>query len=247
MEYVDWYGFRKLEFKFEGRDACIVFPKNSGWGNGHWCCKMEYPDAFTELEIDLLKNGFHRAYLRNKNRWGMDEDQDMKAKFADYLEMEFGLCHQFMPIGMSCGGLHSVNFASRYPHRVSVLYLDAPVMNFLSCPMGLGSGISLDNGGGWKELVEAYGFTTSSVLTYREHPIDRIPILIKNKIPVVLVYGEKDVTVPYVENGEILEKAYRKCGIPLWCKGKKECGHHPHGLENRKELLEFIRSQISRL
>ena len=244
MEYKDWYGYKRIDFQFEDRQAFIVFPNHEGWGSGHWMCKMEYADAFPELEIDLLENGFHRAYMENKNRWGTDVDHDARVRFADYLEKEFGLSHKFVPIGMSCGGLHSVNFASRYPERVSVLHLDAPVMNLLSCPLGLGVGEALAGDGGWKEIVDVYNFTKSSILTYREHPMDRIPTLIAHQIPVALVYGDSDVTVPYIENGKRLEDAYRKAGVPLFCEGKAGCGHHPHGLENRGNLLEFIRRHI---
>ena len=117
-------------------------------------------------------------------------------------------------------------------------------MNLLSCPMGFGVGGSLDNGGGWQELVNAYGFTISSLLTYREHPIDRIPTLIAHKLPVALVYGDSDPVVPYIENGKVLEDAYRKAGLPFFCIGKADCGHHPHGLEDNTELLAFIAAQI---
>ena len=117
-------------------------------------------------------------------------------------------------------------------------------MNLLSCPLGLGVGEALDGDGGWKEIVDVYNFTKSSILTYREHPMDRIPTLIAHQIPVALVYGDSDVTVPYIENGKRLEDAYRKAGVPLFCGGKAGCGHHPHGLENRGNLLEFIRRHI---
>ena len=244
MEYQDWFGYKRLNFKFEDRSAFIVFPNHEGWGSGHWMCKMEYADAFPELEIDLLENGFHRVYMENKNRWGTDIDHDARVRFADYLKKEFGLSHKFVPVGMSCGGLHGVNFASRYPDRVSVLYLDAPVMNLLSCPMGLGVGESLAGNLGWQEIVEVYGFTESTILTYRDHPMDRIPTLVDHKIPVALVYGDSDEIVPYIENGKMLEDAYRKAGLPLFCEGKAGCGHHPHGLENRKSLLEFIYKNI---
>ncbi|MBR5222117.1 MAG: hypothetical protein IKV66_14120 [Clostridia bacterium] len=244
MTYSDWNGFKRLDFTFEDRRAILVFPKNEGFGTGHWACKMEYFGAFPQLECELLENGFHLAYMENKNRWGCDVDHDARVRFADYLKKEYGLSHKFIPVGMSCGGLHSVNFASRYPDRVSVLYLDAPVMNLLSCPMGFGVGGSLDNGGGWQELVNAYGFTISSLLTYREHPIDRIPTLIAHKLPVALVYGDSDTIVPYIENGKVLEDAYRKTDLPLYCVGKADCGHHPHGLEDNGELLAFIAAQI---
>lgn len=245
MQYSDWHGFRRADFRFEDRDALIVFPHREGWGSGRLMMKMEYFDAFPKLETELLDAGFHLAYFRNKNRWGTDPDHDARRRFADFLVEQLHVNPRFVPIGMSCGGLISVNFASRYPDYVSLLYLDAPVMNLLSCPMGFGIGDALGEGdSGFREIEAAYGFTRSSLLTYREHPIDRIPTLIGHGLPVALVYGDSDTTVPYIENGKVLEDAYRKTGLPLYCVGKRGCGHHPHGLDDNTELIRFIRENM---
>ncbi len=241
MQYSEWNGFRRVDFMFEDREALVVFPEKEGWGSGKWACKMEYFGAFPALEIALLQNGFHLAYIKNINRWGTDPDHHARARFAKYMAETYGVEEKFVPVGMSCGGLHTVNFASRYPALTSVLYLDAPVMNLLSCPMGFGEGDALGDGdSGWREIVDAYGFTLPTLLTYREHPIDRIPTLLAHKLPVALVYGDSDSVVPYKENGLVLEEAYKKAGIPLFCQGKAGCGHHPHGLEDLTELLAFI-------
>ena len=71
--------------------------------------------------------------------------------------------------------------------------------------------------------------------------MDRIPTLIEHKIPAALVYGDSDPVVPYIENGKVLEEAYKAAGIPLFCEGKAGCAHHPHGLEDRTALLAFFR------
>ena len=107
--------------------------------------------------------------------------------------------------------------------------------------MGFGVGESLgENGSGWQEIVDAYGFDLPKLLTWREHPIDKIPVLAEHKIPVALVYGDSDPVVPYVENGIVLEKYYKEHNLPLFCEGKEGCGHHPHGLEDNTGLADFI-------
>ena len=238
--YSEFCGFRRADFKFEGRDALIVFPENPD-PHGRWMMKMEYFGAFPALEEELLRRGWHLCYLTNVNRWGTDVDSDAKARFADFISHEFGLEKRFACIGMSCGGLCSVNFAAKHPEYVSVLYLDAPVMNLLSCPMGFGIGNALGDGdSGWREIEAAYGFDLPALLTYREHPLDKIPLLAENNIPVALVYGDSDDVVPYVENGAVLEKYYREHGLTLFCEGKAGCGHHPHGLEDCMPLADFI-------
>lgn len=241
MEYTysEWCGFRRADFKFEDRDALIVFP--SCGKNGKWIVKMEYFGAFPELEIELLSRGWHLLYLRNNNRWGTDDDSDAKARFADFVSAEFGLENRFSCVGMSCGGICSVNFAARHPDKVGVLYLDAPVMNLLSCPLGFGRDDGMeDKMAVWQEVADAYGLDIPTVLTWRNHPIDKIPILAEHRIPVAMVYGDMDNIVPYNENGIVLEKYYREHDLPLFAEGKKNCGHHPHGLEDIKPLADFI-------
>ena len=245
MEYTvsEWFGYERRDFRFGDRDALIVLPK--GKPNGKWAVKMEYFGAFPNLETELLSRGWCLAYLRNVNRWGTDADSDAKAAFVPFVAEEYGLERRFACVGMSCGGLCSVNFAAKYPSLVSALYLDAPVMNLLSCPMGFGAGEALGGDRGWEEIQSALGFRdVSELLLYRGHPMDRLEPLAENRIPVALVYGEADTTVPYLENGIALERLYRQRGLPLFCAGKPGCGHHPHGLENPKPLTDFIEAWV---
>ena len=231
--------FRQIEFEFEGRYATLIFPPE-GTANTRWMMKTEYFGAFPAVEINLLHRGYHLAYLKNINRIGTDIDTDAKARFAKHLHETYGLAEKCVPVGMSCGGLQAVNFAAKYPDLVSVLYLDAPVMNFLSWPFGMGD-CFVDRGEAQqKEVLDALGMTKSELICFRGHPIDKIPALIREKIPVVMVYGDSDNVVPYPENGAVLEKAYRQAGLPLSVHGKQGCGHHPHGLANPAPIIDFI-------
>ena len=90
------------------------------------------------------------------------------------------------------------------------------------------------------EFVAATGLDLPKLICYREHPIDKMHILLENKIPVILVYGEEDDTVPYVENGAHLERYYRENGGTIVTIGKPGCGHHPHGLEDTTPIIEFV-------
>ena len=231
--YSEWGGFRRADFRFEDRDALIVFPKCEK--NGKWLVKMEYFGAFPELEFEMLNRGWHLAYLQNHNRWGTDDDSDAKARFADFVSAEFGLENRFSCVGMSCGGICSVNFAARHPDKAGVLYLDAPVMNLLSCPCGLG--VATDKL--YAEFFEAMGLTVSELLNYRSHPVDFIGDLIEHRVPIALVCGDSDSVVPYIENGAILSAAYRKTDIPFFEELKTGCDHHPHGLNDNTQLIDF--------
>jgi len=229
-----WNGFRRLDFTFEGRDAILVFPETPN-EKKNWLLKTEYFGAFPAFEVEMLGRGWHLAFIKNVTRWCLDEDLDLKKRFAEYLSREYGLYEKCIPVGMSCGGLIGSKFAARHPECVSALYLDAPVMNLLSCPAGLGG----SDPSMWEEFKKATGMDMSQLICYREHPIDRMHILREHNIPVALIYGDSDTVVPYEENGAIFEKYYRESGGILLAIGKKGCGHHPHGLEDNTPLIEF--------
>lgn len=235
MEERIWNGFRQIKFSFEGREAILVFPETAN-ENKNWLLKTEYFGAFPNFEIEMLKRGWHLAYIENITRWCLEEDIEVKKRFLEYLREEYGLYKKCVPVGMSCGGLIACKFAAKYPHLVSALYLDAPVMNLLSCPARVGGRAS----GMLNEFIEATGITLSELLSYREHPIDKMPVLLKNNIPIVLVYGDYDDVVPYHENGMLLEKYYKINGGNLLVIGKSRCGHHPHGLEDNTPIIQFV-------
>ena len=235
MNKTTWNGFDRIDFSFEGREAILVFPKTAN-ANKNWLLKTEYFDAFPDFEIEMVKRGWHLAYIKNVTRWCLDQDLDLKKRFADYLQSEYGLYKKCVPVGMSCGGMIGCKFTAKYPEHVSALYLDAPVMNLLSCPAGVG----VAKNDLMAEFVNATGMTISDLLSYREHPIDKMQDLLDNKIPVFIVYGDSDDIVPYTENGAMLEKFYRKNGGTIITIGKKGCGHHPHGLKDNTPIIEFV-------
>ena len=236
-EMTEVFGHQCVCFSFLGRNARLIFP--SGKANGRWLLKTEYPDAFPALETEMLRRGYHVAYVANKTRWGCDEDSDVKAKFAEFLHTEYGLSEKCVPVGMSCGGLQAVYFAARYPQHVAALYLDAPVMNLLSCPWYVGRSTETREGM-HEEFLRHTGITLSELINYRNHPIDNAPKLLSANIPIVMVSGDADTVVPYHENGAYLEKLY-KTGEGIIEVYIKEGGdHHPHGLKNNTPIVEFI-------
>jgi len=201
--------------------------------------KTEYWHAFHEAaEIELANRGFTLCYIKNDNRWGTDEDLDRKARFIRHVQNEYGLVNTCVPIGMSCGGLFAIKLAARYPELVSCLYLDAPVVNYLSCPGGFG--LRRDNNS-LDEMLHALGMeSVSQLLSYRDMPLDHIPDLVAHKIPIVMVVGDQDDIVPYIKNGILIEQAYKKAGVPIEVYMKPGCGHHPHGLEKNQPVVDFI-------
>lgn len=233
-----WLGHDCARFVFEDHEAIVVFPKKS---NGWLSVKMEYWDAFQEsAEEPLLNAGFHLCFLKNDNRWGMDADLDRKTRFIRHLQKTYSLKEKCVLIGMSCGGLMSVKFAAKYPEMVQCMYLEAPVLNYMSCPCGFGVGRALYDGGIPEILGALQLENISQLLCYRDMPLDKLPELVKHRIPVVMSAGDSDQVVPYCENGICVEKAYKEAGIELEVYIKPGGDHHPHGLPDPKPVVDFI-------
>ena len=230
-----WYGYRMERSRLQGREVILVRP--NGEANGKWLLKTEYFGAFPAFETEMLARGWHVAHIENKTRWNLPEDTDAKAMLARHLHEMYGLEEKCVPVGMSCGGLQGIHFAAKYPQHVHCLYLDAPVVNLLSCPAGLGKG---SNAEAMEEMLSALHLTPVTLLSYREHPLDRIPALVEHRIPVVLVSGDSDRTVPYEENGALLAQAYAGTDIPFALHLKPGGDHHPHGLEDNAPIIGFV-------
>ncbi len=229
-----WNGFRRLDFTFENKDAVLVIP-NEPRTDRKWLFKTEYFGAFPDFELEMLARGYHVAHVKNTTRWCLEEDTERQARFAAYLHQEYGLCEKCMTVGMSCGGMQSIYLGAKHPECVAALYIDAPVCNLLSCPCGVGDAVDAL----YQEFTQATGKTVSDMINYRKHPIDYAPLLIQNKIPLYIVAGDSDQTVPYHENGAVLADYYRKHGGVLFETIKEGCDHHPHGLEDLTPLIRF--------
>lgn len=232
--------FNTLNFTFDEHEAVVVLPdceKIRGIA-----IKTEYWGAFPATEEKLVENGFLLCYIKNDNRWGTDADLDRKAEFVKYIAYKYKLPAKCVPVGMSCGGLFAIKFAAKYPELVSCLYIDAPVVNYMSCPCGFGVGNPLNST--LDEILNALNVTVPELLAYREMPLDKLPKLIENRIPVIMVAGDSDQIVPYVENGAFVEKAYYETGIDFEVYIKAGCDHHPHGLEDPTPVINFILKHV---
>ena len=230
----NWNGYELGKKDFDGREVLVVYPKTP---NGKWALKTEYFGAFPEVELSLLELGYHIFHVKNTTRWHRWEDTEARAALAKYVHEEMGLSEKCVIVGMSCGGMQGIYFGAKYPQYVSCMYLDAPVVNLLSCPAGLGKG----HNGFMEEFEKNKGMSFLELLSYREHPLDYIPQLVENKIPVILVAGDSDSVVPFDENGRLLYDAYKQKGCTIELIIKKGADHHPHSLEDNTPILEFIK------
>ena len=120
-----------------------------------------------------------------------------------------------------------------------MIYGDAAVGDFKSWPGGKGTGKG--SAGDWAALIKLYGFKDEAeALAYRGNPIDRLEPLAKAKVALIQVVGDADDAVPFSENTALIETRYKALGGEIQVIHKPGVGHHPHGLDDPKPVVDFI-------
>ena len=247
MEIIAEYkydGLCQIEFYFKSKKCIAVFCEDESKRNGKTILKTEYFSAFPSLQNEMVKRGYTLIFIENRNRWGTPEQIEDQYEFIKYASGVLGISDRVTTIGMSCGGMISIHLASRHPEVIDCLYLDAPVMNYLSCPARFGDACDVTDGM-WEEFENAWHMTKSELLTFRGHPIDELDALAKNKIRIYMAYGDSDKTVPYHENGIALEKFYYEKGLDdlIFIDKKEGVDHHPHGPSDIETAIKFIENK----
>lgn len=113
----------KVTGEVAGKRRCIVVtPKVAAPGNP-WSWRGCYWDHEPQTEIELLKRGFHIAYITANANLRPDDKWD--AWYA-FLTEKYGLSKKPSFIGMSRGGEFGYTWATAHPEKVSCLYADNP-------------------------------------------------------------------------------------------------------------------------
>lgn len=234
-----WRGYTRHRFTVDGCQAWVVEPKQPLPGRPWtWC--MEFPDAFTERTgvPQLLEAGFHHLHIEVGNTFGCPAALKHFDAFYDLVTSR-GLAPRGTLIGISRGGLYAYNWASLHPDRVVCIYGDAPVCDFKSWPGGKGKGRG--SPGDWQALIRSYGFKDEAeALAWPHNPVDRLAPLARAGIPIIHVVGDADDGVPVAENTAIVEERYKALGGVMTVFHKPGGGHHPHGLDVPKPVVDLI-------
>ena len=231
-----WNGFERFDFELEGIPCIVVKPEKINPDNP-WLWRARFFNAFPNLDIVMLKEGWLLAYIDVANLYGSEEAMRRFDLFYDFLTGEYGLAAKPVLEGFSRGGLPVFNWSCRNPEKVSCVYADNPVCDFKSWPGGLGAGpgSELD----WKMCLESYKLTKEEAKLYDKNPVNTVHVLKGNDVPVIIVYGDADEVVPVEENTLLMLKAYPE--IKSIC--KKGGLHHPHCLEDPSQIVEFIKNK----
>jgi pimeloyl-ACP methyl ester carboxylesterase len=237
-----WNGFTRHDFKIEGVDALVVEPAKPLPGEP-WFWRGEFFGAFANADVELLKAGWHLAYMSVPDLFGAPKAMVQWEKFYDVLVKEHGLHAKPAFIGLSRGALYCMTWAAEHPEKTLAVYLDNGVCDFKSWPGGKLKGLGTGPGSApeWEKMLKAYNFKDDKeALAYKGNPVDNVAPLAKAKVPLLLIYGDSDKAVPHKENSELLYDRYKALGGPVERIVKPGADHHPHGLTDPKPIVEFF-------
>jgi pimeloyl-ACP methyl ester carboxylesterase len=240
-----WEGFVRHDFRVDGDDVIVVEPAKPLPGRP-WAWRGEFFGAFPNADLELLKHGWHLAYLGVPDQFGSPRAVARWEKFYDVLVKDHQLSPRPALIGLSRGALYCMAWAAAHPDRTLLVYLDNGVCDFKSWPGGKPKGLGTGSGSPveWSKLLRAYDFKDDrEAISYKLNPVDNLSPLAEARIPILLVYGDRDRTVPHLENSEVVYVRYKALGGPVERIVKPGQDHHPHGLADPIPIVEFFEKQ----
>ena len=240
---IDWKGFKRYDFTFQGRKATLVVPQQASMGNP-WVWRARFPNWHTAADSILAAEGFHVAYINTNDLYGSPKAVAIWDAFYDYLTQQYQLHGKVALNGVSRGGLFVYNWAKNNPKKVSCIYAEAPVCDFKSWPGGFGKGLGSAND--WQKLKQVYGFADDEVAkAYQDIPMNNLQALAKEKVPILHMIGLEDQHVPADENTFPLVDKYIKLGgiatvVPC-TKGKQSLEGHHFPIETPRLVADFVK------
>lgn len=237
-----WNGFAKHDFQVDGANAIVVAPAKPLPGRP-WVWRGEFFGAFPNADIELVKAGWHLAYIGVPNLFGSPKAVASWEKFHDVLVKDHALAAKPGLIGLSRGALYCMSWAAAHPDKTLAIYLDNGVCDFKSWPGRKlkGQGTGAGSAGEWQNVLKAFHFKDDQeALAYKGNPVDNLAGIAKAKLPMLLVYGDSDKVVPHKENSELVYDRYKALAGPVERIVKPGADHHPHGLADPKPVVEFF-------
>jgi len=153
------------------------------------------------------------------------------TEYYNYVVREFKLSAKPSMWAQSRGGLMLINWASDNPNRVKCIGGTYPVCDIASYP-GLATASS------------AYRISESELQSKLNeyNPIERLAPLAAHKVPILLMHGDSDSSVPLEANSAELACRYKALGGPIEVVVIEGKGHAeiPEYFESRKMVDFFI-------
>lgn len=241
-----WHGFDRYHFTIADRPAWIVVPEQTAPGKP-WVWRARFPDFHYEMDVELLKHGFHIGYVDVAGLFGSPQAIQIADVFYQNATAQRGLAAKPALEGVSRGGLLVYQWAAKNPERVACIYCDTPVLDFKSWPGGRGTGMGSD--AAWQQCLAAWKMTEQEALQFNGQPLGHAAVIAKHRIPVMHIVSENDTVVPPSENTYIMQQRLQQHDhdmtvISVAQGTEKSHGHHfTHPEPDR--VVDFIRQHAT--
>jgi sialidase-1 len=236
-----WHGFDRYKFKFDNYDCFITAPSKP-LASRPWVWRAKFPSYHDEVDIILVKKGFHIAYINVGAMLGSPKARAIWDGFYEYVTDKAELSEVVALEAVSRGGLFAYGWAAENAEKVACIYADTPVLDFKSWPGGKGSGIG--GSSDWQNLLKQYGMTEAEAMASKDIPLEKLAPLAKANIPILHVVSSNDKVVPPSENTFILEKKYRALGgrvtVLVSDNGTAQSSGHHFPLDDPGRYANFI-------
>jgi pimeloyl-ACP methyl ester carboxylesterase len=232
----DYRGFAKHEFVAEGQHLLVVEPKQAAPGRP-WIWRCEFFDHEPQGDLALLAQGWHVVHDTDAaGHFGAPAGVAAWEVCYRVLTSTYGLSPRPLLEGFSRGGTLALTCAVAHPEHAGGLYLDAPLCDLRSIAR---KERTPDQKALWHAILGNYGLTEETVLAYDQGPLDHLAPLVAAKIPILLICGDADMSVPYATNGGLLAERYTMLGGNLQLILKAGGDHHPHSLKDPAPIVAF--------
>ncbi|MFA6929126.1 MAG: alpha/beta fold hydrolase [Lentisphaeria bacterium] len=229
-----WYNGTRHIFSVDGVKAWIVEP-HQPVGDGRWTWCLIWPESSVQRVgvPEYLDRGFYHAHIEAHPTYATsDKGMPLLRKFYQQC-VALGLSCKVHLMGLSWGGFFSLRFASENPEKVACIYLDAPL-----CNMADESTKAMTDA--HCVLQDAYHLSNEEMLSSSLNPINALKPIAEAGIPIFAVTGEDDLVVPVQHHINIVEERFLALGGKITICRRNSWGHHPHGLDERSELITFM-------
>ena len=243
---IDWHGFDRYDFVMDlqtlaitpfkapageeqsgnlgnsdkGQLRCVVVVPRQAAPGKPWSWRGVYWNHQPQAEVELLKRGFHIAYISVDPKPGsltgltmnelMDELGMSKKALTEwdawyaYLTGQYGLSKKPAFVGMSRGGIFEYSWGTANPDKVSCIYADNPGME--------------------------------------RQAFQRLGDLARADVPVLQVCGTIDPNLGQYTSA--IEAIYQQFGGRISMMVKEGYAHHPHSLRDPKPIADFVEQSV---
>jgi pimeloyl-ACP methyl ester carboxylesterase len=118
-----WEGFMRHDFRVDGSNVILVEPRKPLPGRP-WAWRGEFFGAFPNADFELLKSGWHLAYIGVPDLFGSPKAMKHWEKFYDVMVEDHDLSSKPTLIGLSRGALYCMVWAATHPEKTLLVYLD---------------------------------------------------------------------------------------------------------------------------